>query len=59
MRSDLSEYYCCVQKGMENHIRVHSFLSIDYPMSENSLYDILCYHELQLMAPIMYKRNSK
>jgi hypothetical protein len=22
MRSDLSEHYCCVQKGMENHIRV-------------------------------------
>jgi hypothetical protein len=22
MRSDLSEHYCCVQKGMKNHIRV-------------------------------------
>jgi hypothetical protein len=22
MRSDLSKHYCCVQKGMENHIRV-------------------------------------
>jgi hypothetical protein len=24
MRSDLSEHYCHVQKGMENHIRVTS-----------------------------------
>ncbi|CAH1380513.1 unnamed protein product [Tenebrio molitor] len=22
MRSDLSEHYCCVQKGMKSHIRV-------------------------------------
>jgi hypothetical protein len=22
MRSDLSEHYCCVQKGIKNHIRV-------------------------------------
>jgi hypothetical protein len=22
MKSDLSEHYCCVQKGMKNHIRV-------------------------------------
>jgi hypothetical protein len=35
MRSDLSEHYCCVQKGMKNHIRVifiiyKLFLGISY-----------------------------
>jgi hypothetical protein len=33
MRSDLSEHYYCVQKGMKNHIRVYGHINY-FPIAQ-------------------------
>jgi hypothetical protein len=43
MRSDVSKHHYCVQKGMENHIRViwtHKLFTHDFSAIQNNKMDV-------------------